>query len=211
MLIRAKPNGYFENIDDDRQEDNSSRYLQCLYMLIQYSITFQKTHTRQNKNLFPTKKQKKKNKNLRPYLLHSLKHNKAHTRQNKNLFPTKKKKTKNKNLKPFLLHLLKHNKACIIRIFIYFFLTFVFLYIFFSHVFLHIFLNTYFQLFLSIYIKHARASSINALYLFFRAKVSLVTTPADSPSLFLRLAFLLSTNREYYHFSYLFFKYIFLL
>ena len=78
MLIRAKPNGYFENIDDDRQEDNSSRYLQCLYMLIQYSITFQKTNTIEQKS-FPNQKQKTKNKNLRPCLLHPLKHNKAHT------------------------------------------------------------------------------------------------------------------------------------
>ena len=61
MLIRAKPNGYFENIDDDRQEDNSSRYLQCLYMLIQYSITFQKTNTIEQKS-FPNQKQKTKNK-----------------------------------------------------------------------------------------------------------------------------------------------------
>ena len=61
MLIRAKPNGYFENIDDDRQEDNSSRYLQCLYMLIQYSITFQKTNTIEQKS-FPNQKQKTKKK-----------------------------------------------------------------------------------------------------------------------------------------------------
>ena len=135
MLIRAKPNGYFENIDDDRQEDNSSRYLQCLYMLIQYSITFQKTNTIEQKS-FPNQKQKTKNKKQKSKAMFVTL---AQTQQSTHMieqksFPNKKK---NKNQKPYLLHLhsLKHNKACIICIFIYFFVQMYFYLYFQTHIF----------------------------------------------------------------------------